>query len=418
MNDINQGEIFEGMFNDATEGIIVSNEKGRIILANPKATQMFDYDIVSMLRLSIEDLVPGRYTAQHKEHRSDYFKKPAPRPMGVGRDLWAKRRDGSEFPIEISLSYVNSHSGMLVVSFIIDITERKRKDDELYKANELLRKTGYELARLNQELEKKVQDRTLELAEMIRKLTESKRETDLALQKERELNNLKSRFISTASHEFRTPLATIMSSVSLTGKYAESMDKTNMLKHISRVKSSVNHLTDILNDFLSLDKLEEGAIMANPEQVSLNTLIGDITEEIKPIAKAGQRISFTGIRSNDNLFIDKRILRNIMTNLISNAIKYSNENTQIDIRASLGKDSLVLQIKDQGIGIPIEDQPHIFERFYRANNIGNMQGTGLGLNIVRKYVELLGGTIQFKSIPDRGTTFTLEIPVKQINQDG
>ena len=411
MENFNHNEILEGMFTDATEGIIVSDSKGNIVLSNPKALQMFGYDKETMCTLIIEDLGPSRFLHMHKEHRSNYHQNPSPRSMGVGRDLWAKSRDGNEFPIEISLSYVKSFDGMLVVSFIIDITERKKKDNELREANELLKKTTFQLSKLNQDLEQKVQERTLELAEMIRKLTESKKEVDMALEKERELNNLKSRFISTASHEFRTPLATIMSSVSLTGKYAESMDKNSMSKHIDRVKSSVNHLTDILNDFLSLDKLEEGAVMANPEYLGLNDLLVAITDEIKPIAKAGQRINFTGLLVNEQIFIDKRILKNIMFNLISNAIKYSNENTNIDIKLSRDGNTLTIEIKDQGIGIPLEDQAHIFERFYRANNIGNMQGTGLGLNIVKKYVEILKGDIQFKSIPEKGTKFTLKLPI-------
>jgi len=411
MENFNHNEILEGMFTDATEGIIVSNSKGHIVLSNPKALQMFGYDNDTMCSLIIEDLVPSRFLHMHKEHRSNYNHNPSPRAMGVGRDLWAKRKDGTEFPIEISLSYVKATDSMLVVSFIIDITERKKKDNELREANELLKKTSFQLSKLNQDLEQKVQERTLELAEMIRKLTESKKEVDMALEKERELNNLKSRFISTASHEFRTPLATIMSSVSLTGKYAESMDKNNMFKHIDRVKNSVNHLTDILNDFLSLDKLEEGAVMANPEYLDLNDLIATITEEIKPIAKAGQRISFADLPGNDQIFIDKRILKNIMFNLISNAIKYSNENTNIDIKLSKDANTLTIEIKDQGIGIPLEDQAHIFERFYRANNSGNMQGTGLGLNIVKKYVEILKGDIQFKSVPEKGSKFTLKFPI-------
>ena len=411
MDTINHHEILEGMFIDATEGIVVSNSKGQIILSNPKALQMFGYDQHAMCNLIVEDLVPVRFLHMHKEHRSNYHHNPSPRSMGAGRDLWAKRNDGSEFPIEISLSYVKSTAEMLVVSFIIDITERKKKDNELREANELLKKTSFQLSKLNQDLEQKVQERTLELAEMIRKLTESKKEVDMALEKERELNNLKSRFISTASHEFRTPLATIMSSVSLTGKYAESMDKNSMFKHIDRVKSSVNHLTDILNDFLSLDKLEEGAVLANPEYLALNNLIGTIADEIKSIAKAGQRINFHGLPDNDQIFIDKRILKNIMLNLISNAIKYSNENTNIDIKLTRSDKTLTIEIKDQGIGIPLEDQAHIFERFYRANNSGNMQGTGLGLNIVRKYVEILKGDIQFKSIPEKGTKFTLTFPI-------
>lgn len=411
IRDIKNNDILQGMFTDATEGILVSNTRGQLVLSNPKALQMFGYNQAEMLSLVIDDLVPARFMPSHKAHRENYYHAPSPRSMGIGRDLWAKRKDGSEFPIEISLSYVNQNEEMLVVSFIIDITERKKKDNELRQANELLKKTSFQLSKLNQELEQKVQERTLELAEMIRKLTESKKEVDMALEKERELNHLKSRFISTASHEFRTPLATIMSSVSLTGKYAESMDKTNMMKHIDRVKISVNHLTDILNDFLSLDKLEEGFVMANPEYLSLNTFMPELTEEIKPIAKAGQKINYSGLKDNDQIFIDKRVLKNIMINLISNAIKYSNENTVIDIKASREQNLLTIEIKDQGIGIPAEDQPHIFERFYRANNSGNMQGTGLGLNIVKKYIELLKGEISFKSIPEKGTKFTIKIPI-------
>jgi signal transduction histidine kinase len=257
-----------------------------------------------------------------------------------------------------------------------------------------------------------VEERTLELADMIRKLTKSKKEVDMALEKEKELNNLKSRFISTASHEFRTPLATIMSSVALTGKYAESLDKEKMMKHIERVKNSVNHLTDILNDFLSLDKLEEGIVGSHPEVVAINGLVNELIEEIRGIAKAGQRITYEGLKGPDEIYIDGKILRNIMVNLISNAIKYSNENSPIDIRLKCEQQFLYVDIRDQGIGIPLEDQPHIFDRFYRANNIGNMQGTGLGLNIVKKYVEILSGEISFKSKPDKGTTFSLKIPIQ------
>lgn len=411
MTKFNYNEILQGMFTDATEGIIVSDTHGQIVLSNPKALEMFSYTEEEMYQLTIEDLIPQRYRKQHTAYRDNYNKAPMPRSMGAGRDLSAINKEGVEFPVELSLSYVRSNQHLLIVAFVIDITERKRKDDELRQANELLKKTGFQLTKLNQELEQKVQERTLELAEMIRKLTESKKEVDLALEKEKELNNLKSRFISTASHEFRTPLATIMSSVSLAGKYAETMDKEKMMKHIERVKNSVNHLTDILNDFLSLDKLEEGVVVANPENIYLNAAINEIIEEMKGIAKAGQKLIYSGLLNNDQIFIDKRILKNILLNLISNAIKYSNENTLIEIKVKRDFDFLEIDIKDQGIGIPLKDQIHIFERFYRANNSGNVQGTGLGLNIVRKYVEILKGEIKFKSIPEKGTTFTLKFPI-------
>jgi PAS domain S-box-containing protein len=411
MLSLQHNEILKGMFNDATEGIIVSNTDGRLILANPKALLMFGYTDQEMLDLSIEDLVPPRYKPKHNEHRAHYNENPSPRAMGVGRDLSAIRKDGHEFPIEISLSYVKSLDQTLIVSFVIDITERKRKDSELRQANELLKTTSFELSKLNQELEQKVQDRTLELADMIQRLTDSKKEVDMALEKERALNLLKSRFISTASHEFRTPLATIMSSVSLAGRYAETLDKNNMIKHIERVKNSVNHLTEILNDLLSLDKLEEGGLIAHPEYVSVNALVTDVIEEMRPIAKAGQRLLFQGLSNQELIFVDKRILKNILINMISNAIKYSNDNTSIDITLNIQSSTLSIDVKDHGVGIPLEDQPHIFERFYRANNSGNMPGTGLGLSIVKKYVEILNGDISFSSIPNKGTTFHINLPI-------
>lgn len=411
MTEINQNEIFRGMFLDATEGIVVCNQAGELILFNPAAQKMFGYTSEEMEHLVIEDLIPHRYRNKHVSHRENYTQAPSPRFMGAGRDLLAITKEKKEFPVEISLSYVKSKSEMLVVAFVIDISERKFKDNELKEANKRLKNAGSELAKLNQELELKVQERTLELAEMIRKLTQSKKEVVLALEKEKELNNLKSTFISTASHEFRTPLATIMSSVSLAGKYAETMDTEKMMKHIERVKSSVNHLTDILNDFLSLDKLEEGVVTANPEKLYLNEFVIQNIEELKGIAKPGQKLLYKGLPNNESVFTDKRILKNILINLISNAIKYSNDNTKIEITATLDYNHLVIEIKDQGIGIPIKDQIHIFERFYRANNSGNVQGTGLGLNIVKKYVEILSGEIGFESIPEKGTNFTLKLPI-------
>jgi PAS domain S-box-containing protein len=406
MSKITHNEILEGMFIDATEGIVVYHDGGQVVLSNPRAQLMFGYSEIQLNAMQVEDLVPRIMGSDP----------PLIRRIGQvraaeGTDLIAKKKDGTEFPVEISRSRVNSKAQFLTVAFIMDITERKKKDDELRMTNEKLKKTSFKLSRLNQELEKKVEERTLELAEMVRKLTKSKKEVDMALEKEKELNNLKSRFISTASHEFRTPLATIMSSVALTGKYAENLEKEKMMKHIERVKNSVNHLTDILNDFLSLDKLEEGAVKAHPENMHVDALVNQVIEEIRSIAKAGQQITYKGLKKNDEIYIDGKILRNVMVNLISNAIKYSNENSLIEVMAKSDGHFLWMDIKDQGIGIPLEDQQHIFDRFYRANNIGNMQGTGLGLNIVKKYIEVMSGDISFKSKPNKGTTFSFKIPI-------
>jgi len=404
-------KIYEGMFVDATEGILVSNHKGQIILCNPSAQRMFGYTHDEFLTLNIDQLMPMRFQSHHVQHREGYFANPMPRSMGKGRDLYANHKNGEEFPVEISLSHVKNGEETLVVAFIIDIAERKKKDNQLKKANEMLKKASFQLSKLNQELEQKVQSRTLELAEMIKKLTESKKEVDLALEKEKELNDLKSRFISTASHEFRTPLATILSSVSLAGKYAEKQELEKIFKHLDRVKDSVSNLTDILNDFLSLDKLEEGIIQPHPEPTHVYDLIVDLLDTMKGITKSGQVFNYQDETNNEKVFIDVRIFRNLLINLVSNAVKYSEENKTITLKTEFKGQKLFILVQDEGIGIPYEDQSNIFERFYRANNIGNIQGTGLGLNIVKKYIEILNGDITFESEPGVGTRFLIEIPV-------
>jgi PAS domain S-box-containing protein len=404
-------KIYEGMFEDASEGILVSNHKGQIILCNPSAQRMFGYTHDEFLALNIDQLMPMRFQSHHVHHREGYFANPMPRSMGKGRDLYANHKNGEEFPVEISLSHVKNGEETLVVAFIIDIAERKKKDNQLKKANEMLKKASFQLSKLNQELEQKVQSRTLELAEMIKKLTESKKEVDLALVKEKELNDLKSRFISTASHEFRTPLATILSSVSLAGKYADKQELEKIFKHLDRVKDSVSNLTDILNDFLSLDKLEEGIIQPHPEPTHVYDLIVDLLDTMKGITKSGQVFNYQDETKNEKVFIDVRIFRNLLINLVSNAVKYSEENKTITLKTEFKGQKLFILVQDEGIGIPYEDQSNIFERFYRANNIGNIQGTGLGLNIVKKYIEILNGDITFESEPGVGTRFLIEIPV-------
>ena len=208
-----------------------------------------------------------------------------------------------------------------------------------------------------------------------------------------------------ASHEFRTPLATIQSSLSLVKKYGELQEVTKQDKHISKIKSSINDLTDILNDFLSVSKLEEGKVENVPEHFNLKQFIQETINEIQPIAKTGQKIqySYTG---NEDICLDKKLLKHILFNLISNAIKFSDENMPIEIISSVDS-SARISVKDKGVGIPTADQKHLFERFFRGQNVTHVQGTGLGLNIVAKYVELMNGYISVDSKENIGTTFTI-----------
>src|SRR5690606_30547698 len=201
-----------------------------------------------------------------------------------------------------------------------------------------------------------------------------------------ELNEIKSRFVSMASHEFRTPLGAILSSVSLVESYIENNDVEKRSKHIGRIKSSVKNLTDILNNFLSLDRLNEGKIEMFKESFDFREYAQDLNEDMRALIKKGQEIKceFNG---DTQVFQDKRILRSVLMNLISNAIKYSQENKTIRFVYTRMGNTAKIEVIDQGIGIPDADKKNLFGTFFRAANVTNIQGTGLGLNIIKRYLE-------------------------------
>ena len=405
-------EMLDALFAQATEGILVADASGEIIMSNPKALKMFGYKEGELNGNKIEVLIPNKIKNHHIGLRESYMKNPHNRSMGLGMDLFAKRKDDTEFPVEISLSHFRMHDTNYVMSFIIDITSRKTQETDLKLAKERLQQTTDALSKLNSELEHKVNERTEELAIAIKSLAESKTKVIEALEKERELNVLKSRFVTTASHEFRTPLGTILSSASLLARYNNEQDLEKRMRHIERIKSSVANMTEILNDFLSLDKLEEGIIRNNPVDFNLIELIEKTSEDLRSILKNGQTLEVICEVQEIHLHLDQQLIKNIIINLVSNAIKYSPEEKPILITIKDYPNKAELSVADQGIGIPEEDQLHLFDRFFRANNSGNIQGTGLGLNIVKKYTELIGAEISFKSKLNEGSVFTVKFPKK------
>jgi PAS domain S-box-containing protein len=390
-------EGLHALFEYATEGILITNSKGEITKINPSAEKLFGYNNGELVSKKIETLIPQKFRGNHTHHRDSYNKNPHPRSMGKGMTLFGLRKDGTEFPVEISLSNYTHNDELFVIAFIIDITIRKQAEEKL--------KT------YSVELEKRVEDRTLMLREAITELEKTKEEIHAALEKEKELNDLKSRFVSMASHEFRTPLSTILSSVSLISKYNTPETEEKKQKHISRVKSSVSHLTDLLNDFLSLGKLEEGVITCSPSHFDIVTCTNEVLSELQHVAKEKQKADYQHHGKSTEVYLDQKLYRNILINLISNAIKFSDDDGTIAISTSVDKSGITISIKDYGIGISKEDQQHLFERFFRAQNATNIQGTGLGLNIVAKYVELMNGTITFESELNKGTTFTIKFPL-------
>jgi PAS domain S-box-containing protein len=395
-------EMLDALFKHATEGIVVVDRSGSIVMLNPKAKELFGYKDQELIGKKIEVLIPARFTKNHVGYRDEYLEAPRARGMGHLMDLFARRHDGSEFPVEVSLSPFKTSDGEFVVSFVIDITERKKQENRIIEAN-------LEIQKLNAELEERVEQRTRELATAIQRVEQSQEEVIRALKKERELNNMKSQFVTIASHEFRTPLATILSSASLIGRYTKTEDEDKRHKHVQRIKSTVTNLTEILNDFLSIGKLEEGRVNSVPILTTLPAFCESLIEEIKGLCKEGQQIHFqyTGIQE---VWLDKQLLRNVLFNLLSNAIKYSEPGKSIFLNVQSTQEMVRVEIEDQGIGIPEKDQQHIFDRFFRAHNAGTAQGTGLGLNIVQNYIELMGGAVHFKSEVGKGTVFDIQVP--------
>ncbi|HNC31438.1 MAG TPA: PAS domain-containing sensor histidine kinase, partial [Cyclobacteriaceae bacterium] len=371
---------------------------------------IFGYDPGELTGLTMEVLVPREHKGHHANLRKGFNTHPEPRRMGFGRDLTALKKDGREFPVEISLSYTRVKGKLLVMAFISDISERKKSEEALKRSEE-------QLIVYAAELERKVQSRTEALHKTIRELekevVERKRaeeETRKALEKEREFNDLKTKFVSIASHEFRTPLSTILSSIALVEQYKQRNDLDKIDKHTARIRSSVEHLTAILNDFLSLGRLEEGKVEVINEIIPMESFFQDLIEEVKPSLKKDQHVVLD-MKNETTAFTDVRILRNILFNLISNASKYSEEGKDIEIHVSADTKTLAIAIQDHGIGIPEEDHKHLFERFFRAGNVSNIQGTGLGLNIVKRYIDLLKGDITFESEYKKGSIFTVLIPL-------
>ncbi|HUH75433.1 MAG TPA: PAS domain-containing sensor histidine kinase [Chitinophagales bacterium] len=398
------------LFNNKTVGILIVNKNGEVIEANDFSCELLKYSKEELESLKIEDLVPRDLAHQHKSHRENYTQRPHTRIMGVGLDLYALRKDGTVFPIEISLSPFEKNGEKFTIAFLIDSTIRKLSEQKITKQNIELEHVKQELEKLNLELEKKVEERTFKLQEALEELEHSKNELSEALDKEKELGELKSRFVSMASHEFRTPLSTILSSAGLIHRYIESNTTQNCERHIQRIKSSVEHLNFILEDFLSLGKIEEGLIKDNQENFDIQTEIEMIVNEMKQLARAGQEIK---IQTKDTISLtsDKHLLKIAVSNLISNAIKFSHEGGLIEVILEKKANLFAIHIIDQGIGIPLEDQKHIFSRFFRASNSSNIQGTGLGIYIVKRYIEIIGGKLNFDSIPNQGTTFTIELPL-------
>lgn len=388
--------LLKAIIDNAIDGIITIDDRGRVESINPAACRLFLYEPEDVIGNNISMLMPPPDKGQHDEYIARYQRTREPHIIGIGREVTGLRKDGTTFPFRLGVSEVQFAERKIFTGFIHDLSREKEAEEQLkdYAAH----------------LEDLVESRTSSLKDSVMALQQAKEEVSTSLEREKELGQLKSRFVSMASHEFRTPLSAVQLSASLIEKYAQPYDNENIRKHVAKIKGSVGILTGILNDFLSLEKLEAGKVEAALSTFDLVKFGEELTEELQLVAKQNQNIIFqhTGTASQVNL--DQNLLRHCVTNLIANAIKYSGENTFIEFSTEIGADNCVITIRDNGIGIPEADQKHLFEAFFRAHNTGNIPGTGLGLNIVARYAGMMNGQVIFKSSVNQGTLFTMTFP--------
>ena len=394
---------YEAVFANATIGILVCDRAGAIVSANQVAHEQFGYAPDALAGQRIEVLVPNAAGRRHVQLREGFNAAPQVRSMSAHRrDLEGLRRDGSVFPVEVSLSYFHLDDELYAVAYVQDITLQ-------FNANRDLLAERQRVERLNAGLEQKVTDRTQALQSTLEQLERHQAELAKALAAEQELGELKSRFVSMASHEFRTPLTAVLTSAALVEKYPAGEQQPQRLRHLDRIRQSVAHLNDILEEFLSVGRIEEGKVVARPAALHVPALLADTVADLQGLLKPGQTI-VQDAPAAELVWLDPSLLRKILVNLLSNALKYSGDGSVVTVQATCAAGWLTLVVQDQGVGISEEDQTHLFERFFRARNVTNVPGTGLGLYIMAKYVELMQGTVALRSTLDVGTTVTIIIP--------
>ncbi|HET8887189.1 MAG TPA: PAS domain-containing sensor histidine kinase [Salinimicrobium sp.] len=405
--------LFNVLFEAASEGIIVVDESQLIVASNIAAEKMFGYEKGTLNGKPLNILIPPRYKPAHPKHFEGFMEHSEKRQMGHGRDLFGIKKDGTEFPVEAGLNPFKMGEKQYVMSLIIDISVRKE--------------TQRQIRELNSELEGKIKVRTKELEESIGKLQkvnlsleqeikrrkEAENKIKNALQKEKELNELKTKFLSMVSHEFKTPLSGILTSVMLAGKYKLEDQQDKRDKHFNTIRNKVHYLDNILNDFLSIERFESGKVNYKFTTFSLSRLINEVVYNANVTLKSGQEIQYPQHIEHITLHQDEKILELVLSNLLSNAIKYSPENSLIKFEINQEGKNLIFEITDEGIGIPEKDQKHIFERYFRAENALLNQGTGIGLNIAKVHLENLGGNMSFSSVENKGSKFRVELPMNK-----
>jgi len=375
---------FRELLDAAPDAIIEVDREGHIILLNRVTEKLFGYPRQELVGKSVELLIPGDLRNLHTTHRAQYFENPQTRSMGSGLSLEGQRKDGTRFPVEISLSPVYSDDGLRVTAIIRDITERKQTEDRIRAIQE---KFTRDLAATNQELEER--NRLIERA-----------------------NRLKSEFLASMSHELRTPLHTIIGFSELLGEELEGPLNEKQHRFVHHIHKDSLHLLELINDVLDLSKIEAGRLELRPEVFDVHAAIDEVLGSIRQQAEAKQISLEKAVSELPALLADRVRFKQILLNLLSNAVKFTAEGGKIRVEARSDPEQMEFAVIDTGIGIPAEEQKSVFDKFYQVGHTtkGVREGTGLGLAITQRLVEEHGGTIWVVSEVGKGSRFSFTIP--------
>jgi len=364
---------YDGILESMPDAIVIANAAGRIVLANRQAEQLFGYPRHALRGMVLERLMPERYRAAHNHYRVGFAAQPLVRPMGRGRELYGLRSDGAEFPVEISLSPMDSEEGALVMSAIRDVSERKQ-------------------------IELALQEKNVELAKAVA---------------------AKDRFLGGMSHELRTPLNAI---IGFTGTMLMKLPgpiNDEQVKQLRMVQSSARHLLSLINDLLDLTRIDAGRVELELASLSCRPLIAEVLNSFKPQARSkGLALEFEPPPEEVTVSSDRRAVQQILMNLVHNAIKFTNNGAvQVRLAKSLVRERrcATISVADTGIGIGDEQRGTLFQAFSQldGNALRQFEGTGLGLHLSRKLAALLHGEILFDSEYGKGSVFTLALPLEE-----
>lgn len=404
--DTQQTDIFEILCQTISEGIVIADSDRKIIASNHAVNSTFGYKDSELLGKQLDVLIPKNIHPGFQERFNHYFKQDQLVRLGVDKEVLALKKNGETIPIELSVNPFKTTDQEFIMILINDISARKNQEQQILGLNQ-------KLSQLVDERTTELNQIIIELKEEIKKRKKAEFKMKAALDKEIELNELKTKFLSLVSHEFKTPLSIILSSATLAEKYVLPEHQEKREKHLNNIKLKVKTLNNILNDFLSIEKIHADKGTYKFDKFPLIRVINSVVYNANMISKENQKINYPENIDDLMVYFDEQILELSLNNLLNNSIKYSSEDSEIDIRVRTADDKIHISVTDNGIGISKKEQKFIFNPYFRAENALTQQGTGIGLNIVKEHLEKLQSSISFTSEEGKGSVFTISLPHKK-----